>query len=183
MAKKDNSGKFWPYMILGFLAIGITLGYWTIKSAINMPVRESNAFMKKYQEADKGANEILEANTKFDAKYKLEITGLQDSSFKPKNLKRKSHKYFELQKNNKITIEVKSKDNSVVADAKIVLLLTRPQTSMDDKIYNNIKFKDGKYIVNNIKIEGFGRYILRLKISKDDAIKYKDIYCYRAKQE
>ena len=39
MAK--NKGKtYWPHMILGFLAIGITLGYWTVKSATSMPVQE-----------------------------------------------------------------------------------------------------------------------------------------------
>jgi len=179
--KKDDSGKFWPYMILGFLAIGITLGYWTIKNTINMPVHESNEFMQKYQDADKSANEIIEAAQRFDAKYNLEVSGLDKSDFKPKFLKRKPHQYFKLNDNNKIDIKITTKDGKVVSDANVTLLLTRPQTETDDKYFKNIKFSNGSYVVDNLKITKPGRYILRVRATKGDATKYLDTYCYKEK--
>ena len=180
MSNKDNdSGKFWPYMILGFLAIGITLGYWTVKNTINMPVHESNEFMQKYQDADKGANEIIESQARFDSRYNVKFEGLQKSDFKPKFLKRKPHQYFSLNDKNSVVLEVKTKDGVNVEDANVTLLLTRPQTESDDVYFKDIKFKDNGYIIDNIEIKKPGRYILRFKISKGDATKYLDIYAYK----
>ena len=60
MAKKNKEKTYWPHMILGFLALGITLSYWTVKSASSVPVQESNNYMLKYQTADYTINEIIE---------------------------------------------------------------------------------------------------------------------------
>ena len=38
--KKEKT--YWPHVIVGFIMMGVTLGYWTIKSASFMPVQESN---------------------------------------------------------------------------------------------------------------------------------------------
>jgi len=181
MSKDNDSGKFWPYMILGFLAIGITLGYWTVKNTINMPVHESNEFMQKYQDADKRANDIIEAQAKFDKKYDVKFSGLQKSDFKPKFLKRKPHQYFTLNDKNSVALEIKTKDGVVVNDANVTLLLTRPQTEKDDIYFKDIKIKDGQYIVDNLEIKKPGRYILRFRVLKDNAAKYIDIYCYKDK--
>jgi hypothetical protein len=183
MSKNDDSGKYWPYMILGFLAIGITLGYWTIKNTINMPVHESNEFMQKYQDADKGANEIMAAQDRFDKRYNIEIAGLQKSDFKPKFLKRKPHKYYKLEEKNNLLIKITDKSGNAISDANITLLVTRPQTESDDRYYKDIKFENGIYRVSEIEIKKPGRYILRVKASKGDAAKYLDTYCYKEKQE
>jgi len=181
MSKKDDSGKYWPYMILGFLAIGITLGYWTIKNTISLPVHESNKFMQKYQSADKNANEISEAEAKFDSKYSVELSGLQSSNFKPKHIKRKAHKYYKLDNINNITVTVKSKDGSSVEDVKLVALLTKPETGMYDVDIKNILNKGkGVFEIKELKVAKPGRYILRLKLSNKDAIKYVDYYGFKA---
>ncbi len=57
---KNNEKTYWPHMILGFLTIGLTLSYWTVKSDSSMPVQESNQYMLKYQMADININQILE---------------------------------------------------------------------------------------------------------------------------
>ena len=183
MSKKNDSGKYWPYMILGFLAIGITLGYWTIKNTISLPVHESNEFMQKYQSADKNANEISEAEAKFDSKYSVELSGLEDSNFKPKHLKRKPHKYYKLNNTNDIIVTVKAKDGSSVKDVKLVALLTRPQTELEDVSIKNITTDgNGTFEIKNLKVEKPGRYILRVKFSNNDAIKYIDYYGFKAKK-
>ncbi|HGZ70350.1 MAG TPA: hypothetical protein ENK74_03045 [Nitratifractor sp.] len=180
MKQKNNSGKYWPYMILGFLFIGITLGYWTIKNTISMPVHESNEFMQKYQDADKQANKIEESQARFDAKYNVTFSGLEKSDFKPKHLKRKPHLHYALSDNNSVTYSVKGKDGAAVTDANITFLLTRPQTEKDDveikTIANN---KDGTYTVSDIKVANKGRYILRAKIAVGQDTKYLDIYGFK----
>jgi hypothetical protein len=179
MSDKNDSGKYWPYMILGFLAIGITLGYWTVKNTINMPVHESNEFMQKYQDADKGANEIMAAQDRFDKRYNIELAGLKKSDFKPKFLKRKAHQYYALEQKNSLLIKITDKSGKIVSDANVTLLVTRPQTESDDRYYKDIKFKDGAYSVENIEIKKPGRYILRVKATKGDATKYFDTYCFK----
>ena len=180
MSKNDNSGKYWPYMILGFLFIGITLGYWTIKNTISLPVHESNKFMQKYQDADKASIEIEESQARFDAKYNVAFKGLEKSDFKPKHLKRKAHVHYILKENNSFDFIIKDKNGSGINDANITLLVTRPQTEKEDYYVKDItKSGNGIYKVNNIKIPHKGRYILRSKITIGDDTKYLDIYGFK----
>ena len=181
MSNNNDSGKYWPYMILGFLAIGITLGYWTIKSTISMPVREENAFMMKYQDADKVANEIAEAEARFDSKYNVEVSGLNKSDFKPKNLKRKPHQYFKLESNNTVIYKITKKDNTPINDANVTLLLTRPSTNVDDKMIGSLKNSGNGEYKANILISKPGRYILRVRIQVGNDLKFLDTYCYKEK--
>ncbi len=184
MSNNSDKGKFWPYMILGFLFIGITLGYWTIKNTISMPVRESNAYMQKYQSADKNFNEIAEKEALFDSNYTLTLSGLEKSDFKPKHLKRKPHQYWTLNRVNKITYSVKNRDGSAVNDANVTLLLTRPNTNVDDKTFKNIKSDgSGNYIIENLTINKPGRYILRVRVQKGEAVKFMDTYCFAPKSK
>ncbi len=183
MSKNNDSGKYWPYMILGFLFIGITLGFWTIKSTISLPVHESNSFMQKYQDADKGANEIVESQARFDSKYELVIDGLSKSDFKPKYLKRKAHVHYKLDSTNSLSIKVSSKSGASVDGISAVALLTRPQTELDDKKLKCIKIDAGTFEIKDFSVQKFGRYIIRLKISDEsNDTKYLDIYGYRAKK-
>ena len=183
MSKKNDSGKFWPYMILGFLAIGITLGYWTIKNTISLPVHESNEYMQKYQTREKNANEISDAEAKFDTKYSVELSGLDKSDFKPKHLKRKPHKYYKLNSVNNIKLTVKAKDSSSLKDVKLIAILTRPQTELEDVNIKNIaKDVNGTFEIKDLKVEKPGRYILRVKFFDKDAIKYIDYYGFKAKK-
>lgn len=66
MANNSEKKKtYWPHMIVGFLFLGITLGYWTVKTASKMPVQESNEYLMKYQQADININDILEKKSTF----------------------------------------------------------------------------------------------------------------------
>ena len=182
MNNKDNSGKYWPYMILGFLFIGITLGFWTIKSTISLPVHESNEFMKKYQDADKGANEIEESAARFDSKYNISFSGLEKSAFKPKFLKRKPHQYYVLNELNTLKFNITAKDTKKIAKFNAVGILTRPQTEVDDKKLDILNNGNGSFEIKNFKVQKLGRYIIRLKISDDsNDTKYIDIYGFRGK--
>ncbi len=180
MSKKDDSGKFWPYMILGFLFIGITLGYWTIKNTISLPVRESNAFMMKYQDADVNADLMQESAERFDSKYSIIISGLEHVEFKPKNLKRKPHRYVGLNESNTFSYFISSKDGKGV-DANVSILLTKPGTNEDDLPIIKVKGDRGLYRVDSLLVTKPGRYIIRARFIVGKDIKFIDTYGVRVK--
>lgn len=178
MAKNDNK-TYWPHMILGFLSIGIILGFWTIKSAINTPVNESNEYQLSYQMADMNINKIIEAQKLFDSKYIVKPIGFKKSSFEPKGfLKRKHGEIIALNKNNTISYEIKSLSGSKIDDANVTFLLTRPQTRNDDQEFKDIKGNAGVYTIKNLHLKKAGRYILRLRAQIGDAVSFVEYEAY-----
>ncbi len=165
-------------MILGFLSIGMTLGYWTISSAIHMPVNESNAFQSKYQQADMHINEIIEAQQRFDAKYRITLLDIHPSDFQPnKFLKRKHGEILALQKKNHLRYKVETLSGEAVNDANVSFLLTRPHTVADDQKFDALKADQGIYHVD-FDLEKAGRYTLRLRVQKGDAIGFVGYEAY-----
>jgi len=165
-------------MILGFVAIGLMLSFWTVKSTIGMPVHESNEYMMKYQAADLNANEIQEAQSRFDSRYVLKLENMELSDFKAKNLKRKNRRIVSLHAVNNIEYSLRDKAGNPVSDANVTLLVTRPHTEKDDQTIADINGSNGLYTVKNLKLAKPGRYILRVRVQKGDAVGYLDTEGY-----
>jgi len=174
MAGSEEKKTYWPHMILGFIAIGLGLGFWTVKSTVGLPVHESNEYMMKYQEADLDANEILEAQHRFDARYRLSLEGMKLSDFKEKNLKRKGRKIVRLDAVNRIVYRITDHSGNPVTDANVSLLLTRPHTEKDDQFFPKIQSDNGNYAIPSLRLKKPGRYILRVRAQKGDAVGYLD---------
>ena len=175
MASPDNnSGKYWPYLILGFIFIGLFLGFWTVRATISMPVHESDAYQKKYQDADRNINKILEAQHRFDAKYKLEPVGFKPSSFKLKDYAIKHGKVVSLEKEMVMNYRITTIDGHAVHDANLTLLITRPQTLADDQTLSDLKEKDGFYTTQTVILKNPGRYLLKLRAQIGDAVGFLD---------
>jgi hypothetical protein len=172
MASSTDDGKFWPWMILGFIFIGVFLGFWTIKSTSSLPVHESNDFMQKYQLADIYFNQIQEAQERFDAKYVVEVSGLKLSSFQPKHLKRKQVDVLALASSNLITITVRDRQGTPINDANVSLLLTRPFTQNEDQKFLSIPGSNGTYTLKDLKPGKPGRYLIYIRTQIKDAIDY-----------
>ena len=171
MANKNNSrGKYWPYMILGFIFIGLFLGFWTVRSAISMPVHESEAYQKKYQDTDNNINKILEAQQRFDARYMLKPVGFIPSSFKPKDYEIKHGKVVALTSGMVMRYRITDHNGHAVHDANVTLLLTRPQTEAEDQTFRNLKGDNGTYSTPKVTLKNPGRYLLRLRAQIGDAI-------------
>ena len=178
MANNSDKGKYWPYMILGFVAIGIILGYWTVKHAIGMPVHESNEYMMKYQTADTDANKIIEAQQRFDQRYQVRLEGMMLSDFKPEHLKRKAGPVVTLGPVNTVSYRVTDKAGQAVNDANVSLLVTRPHTEKEDQLFKEIKGENGLYTVRDLQLKNPGRYILRVRVQKGDAVGFQDTAGY-----
>ncbi len=179
MAKENREKTYWPHMILGFLLVGITLGYWTVKSASSIPVQESNEYMLKYQQADMNINEIIKSEKAFNEAYTIEIFDVEMLPVKKNEvMHRQLKEQVKLGKGkNVFTYAITAKNGVAVSDANVSFLLTRPHTKNDDVMIETVPFSDGKYKVK-VSIEKPGRYILRLRAKVGGSIGYSDIPAY-----
>jgi len=180
MAKKNKEKTYWPHMIVGFLFLGITLSYWTVKSASSMPVQESNEYMLKYQQADMNINEIMKSKIRFNAKYKIELVNAQSIMLEIENAKRaKEEKSVVLAQGlNNFTYRVSNTSGEFMSDANVTFLLTRPHSVKEDLLVENIPVVEGNFKIDNISITKPGRYVLQLRAKIGDAIGYSEIPAY-----
>ncbi len=179
----ENKQKtYWPHMIVGFLFIGLILGFWTIKSASSMPVERENAYMMSYQDADKNFNEIQEAQAKFDSEYTIKLLDVKTVHIEDNNNSRKYHNDpIELTQNNNFKYDISDKNGkSVTTDLNVTFLLTRPATDTEDvKVSKVLADKDGKFIVSNVGIKNKGRYTLVLRVAtKDGSVGFLETPAY-----
>jgi hypothetical protein len=178
MAKNENK-TYWPHMILGFLAIGITLGYWTIKSANALPVQESNTYMLKYQQADMHINDILLAKQAFDKEYRIEIQGVE-TMVMTDNIHSNRLQFNPI----KLSLGVNhfsyivTKEGKVVNDANVSFLLTRPHSRREDAMQEVVLFKDNAYKTQDFDIQKAGRYTLQFRAIIGDKMGYSSLSAY-----
>ena len=177
---KNKEKTYWPHMILGFLFLGITLSYWTVKSASSMPVHESNEYMLKYQIADMNINEIINSKALFDQSYTIEIVDVKKAMYKLENAKRaKAESSIVLtQGKNSFNYLVTTKDGKAVSDANVTFLLTQPHSVKQDNYVENIPFVDGKFQVSDINITKAGRYTLQLRAKIGETTGYSQLAAY-----
>jgi len=178
--QNNNEKTYWPHMILGFLAIGITLGYWTIKSAISLPVQEVNDYMMKYQHADIHINDILESKMAFDKVYDIEIqnveTMVMTDNIYSKRLQPNAVKLTPGK--NQFSYVVRSKSGEVVSDANASFLLTRPHSRRDDVMIESVAFQNGRYVTPELDIVKAGRYTLQFRAVIGNKTGYSQIPAY-----
>jgi len=180
MAKQSKETSYWPHMILGFLVIGLTLSYWTVKSASSVPVQESNAYLLKYQQADMNINEIMKAKESFDKQYRIALVNVKKRERPLLNAKRaKEVEVVVLHKGkNSFDYRITNLKGEPLSLAKVTFLLTRPHTVREDRVIENIPFEGGLYRVKDVDITKAGRYLLRLKVEVGDEIGYSEVPAY-----
>ncbi len=181
MAKKTKETSYWPHMIMGFLIIGVSLGYWTVKHATALPVQESNEYMMKYQQADIHINDILKRKANFDKQFNIEIVDAPMGVLELENTKRAKEEKVVVLKNgsNSFSYRVSSKSGVPLTDANVTFLLTRPHTNKDDVMIGNVSGKNGLYRVDDINVSKPGRYTLQLKVMVDkNTIGYSETPAY-----
>lgn len=178
--EKNQNKTYWPQMILGFLAVGITLGYWTVKSASSMPVQQENEFMLSYQMADMNINEIIERKKAFDAAYKINLvhaeTMVMTDNINSNRVQPDSVKLS--QGENTFDYQVVTSTGENVTDANVTFLLTRPHTRTEDMTLSDLPYADGVYRAKTVMVTKPGRYTLQLKVQVGDAIGYSQIPAY-----
>lgn len=150
--------NYWPHTVIAMI-IGIVIASSaTISIAVDNPVHEENIFMDTYQNVDDNINEILVSQHHFIQKYKIEV----DDKLK----------FGE----NSINIKVIDKaTNNLVENAKVKVLITRPETTKFDQILEDLKFENGAYKATPIKIEKEGRWFIMPQVKIGELIGFQKL--------
>ncbi len=148
----------WPYAIGISIALVFGACIATIFITSQRPVEKSDTYMMGYHEADAKANELLQARIDFDKEYKVEYVtdGL--------NLKSTIIKY-------KIT----NLDLVAIQNAKIQVVVTRPNNHKHDQTLTSSTLIDGVYTFEAIELPVEGRWDIMAKISVGDKQRYFNV--------
>ncbi len=146
--------NYWPHFIIALVIFAIGMGVWTVKTAIDNPVEIDDTYMMSYQDLDKNIYKIEAMKRKFQQRYQVRLL-TQKLKFPDAH----------------IEFEILTKDGKPVADADVVVLLTRPETNKYD-IKTHAKYINGRYAVD-AKLPLEGRWNLLLKIKIDDLVDYE----------
>ena len=152
---KENRGKIWAYSV-GFsiiLVFGFCVATVFVVESAN--VQESNEYMTNYQSAEINANDYINNKIAFDKKYQI--------SYVPSDLTKSASLLF----------KVKTLSGKLVKNAKLTILVSRPDTHVYDQKLQSSVFKNGNYIFNNVKFEKPGSWDI---ITKVEIGKYSRFY-------
>ncbi|MCK9492149.1 MAG: FixH family protein [Sulfurimonas sp.] len=163
---KKSSGIIWPYAVS--IAIILVFGACvaTVVITNTLPVEDSDTYMRGYHEADAAANEIIEARIAFDKEYTVDYIneGL--------NLDNSTIKY-----------KVTDKQNNPINDAKVKIVITRPNNHKHDQILESFEVSDGIYSFESIKIPIEGRWDIMAKVNVGKLERYLNIKADTRKDE
>ena len=142
-----SKGMIWPYAIS--IAIVLVFGACiaTVIIANKLPVEKSDTYMMGYHEADAKANELIQSRIDFNKKYKIEYVtdGL--------NLDNTIIKY-----------KISNLNAQAVKDAKIEIVITRPNNHKYDQKLKSPIYKDGVYTFSSVKLAVEGRWDIMAKV-------------------
>ncbi|MEA1918023.1 MAG: FixH family protein [Campylobacterota bacterium] len=155
--KKESSGIIWPYAIGISIILVIFASYYTVKVALEHPVEQSNLFMRNYHDADANINQIIMDEIEFNKNYRATLV---ESDMNMKNTT--------------VAFRIMTKDATMFNDAKIQLILTRPQNDKSDIKPINPIVKDGLYTFSNIELSHEGRWDIMAKITAGKYYRYLD---------
>ena len=143
-----SNGKIWPYAIGLSIFLVFIAAVATVVITSTMPVEDSDTYMMGYHEADAKANELIASKIAFNKKYKLEL--LSDSLHVEGSTL--SYKVTDIQDN-------------LINDAKVLVIVTRPNKHKYDQELNNPTIVDGVYTFSNVKLELEGRWDVMAKVN------------------
>lgn len=143
-----NPGTKWPILI-GLSIVGVIGAcVWTVKVAINNPVEMSDYGMQNYHQYDRDVNQIIEAKIAFDQKYVIAFLTPQIT-----------------EKGTVIEYGLKTKDGVEIDNAKVDVILTRPDENKYDINLTNPTVSRGKYTFAPVDLSKAGRWDIMAKIT------------------
>jgi len=150
-----ESGKLWPYGV--GIAITLVFGFCvaTIMVTSKANIQPSNDYMVKYQEADAKANDYIQAKIAFNKKYNVEYITESIGGDNPV-----------------VKYSVKDLNGNPVNDAKIVISISRPETSEFDQTLENPKVQNGIYSFEGAKFPKAGVWNIIAKVTVGDNYRF-----------
>ena len=138
---KPSNGKIWPYAIVISILMIVAASVATVMVALEHPVEMSDSNMQEYHHYDKFANEFIAARIAFNKNYTITY---------------ESEK-FDLD-NAEIIYKVTDSSGANIDNAKIDIVLTRPDNVNSDIVLNTPTVANGHYTFNAGKLPLVGRW-------------------------
>ncbi len=149
MGKLLKSGRLWPYAIgisiFGIFSACVASIFVTTQYA---PVQLSDEKMLNYHEADAKANDLINSQIAFDKKYDIQYL----------------HSGLNVNNDTKIAYKIVDKNKNAIDNAKLKILLTRPDTLKYNIELTSPKVSNGTYTFSNTKLPVEGRWNIIAKI-------------------
>ncbi|MDY0116347.1 MAG: FixH family protein [Sulfurimonadaceae bacterium] len=154
-----SSGKIWPYAIsLAIFFIFSACVTSIVVTTQYAPVELSDQYMMNYHEADAQANDLINAQIAFDKNY--------DFAYIPEGLNLE---------NTEIVYKITDKNQHAINDAKIKVVLTRPDQLQYNMEFENPTIRDGIYSFNDIKLPLEGRWNIIAKVEVGEHSRYYNL--------
>ena len=148
----NNKGKIWAYSV-GFSII-LVFGFCvtTVVITSQASIQETNEYMTNYQKAELNANDYINSRIAFDKKYKIKYI--------PSQMKESA---------SSIKYKVEDLNGNLVENAKLEILVSRPETHEFDQKLDNSVYEDGLYVLSNVQFpkKGIWDIIAKVTIGKD----------------
>jgi len=154
MSKKSD-GRIWPYAIVVSILLIVVASGITIYVAIQHPVEMSDSNMQEYHHYDKNANDFIAAKIAFNRNYS--ITYMSEK--------------FDI--NDAVVVyKVTDVSGAVVNNAKLDIILTRPDNRNSDIVLDNPTVENGIYTFNAGKLPLIGRWNIMAHVVAGDNERY-----------
>lgn len=153
-----SNGKIWPYAIGTSIIFIFGACVATIVVTSQMPVEKSDTYMMAYQDADAQANELIQAEIEFNKKYKIEYINNGISLT-----------------NSTLEYKVTDLENNPIENAKIDVIITRPNNHKNDQELKSPKYENGIYTFENVTLPIDGRWDIMAKLSIGDNQRFYNV--------
>ena len=162
--KKERN--YWPHAIVTVLIFMVFACAMVVKIAMDNPVQMDSFYLEKYQQVDENINEIKEKQRIFEENFAL--------VYKTKK--------FTMGKTNSFEMSIKNiKNDSIVQNAEIRLVISRPDTNEFNQEFKLKSAKNGVFVFDGIKAEKPGRWQVLTKINIDDKSSFNRYEVYASK--
>jgi nitrogen fixation protein FixH len=161
--KVKSERSYYPYVVVGMILGCVVACGFTIKIAVDNPVEMDTFYMEKYQQVDHSINTILELQEKFNAKFDLAY----------------STEKFDMGQNS-ITLTLTDKSGAPINDAKMTMMISRPDSNKENKQFNPSKVENGHYTFGPFEINKPGRWQILSKIELGEFKGYHKNEAYAA---
>lgn len=153
--KSSLSARIWPYAIGGsiVLVFGFCVATVIVTSSAN--IQTTNEYMTNYQTAEINANDYINNKIAFDKKYKIKYVASK------------------LHDNATVNFKVTDLNNQSVENAKLTILVSRPETHEFDQKRIDAQFVKGVYLFKDVKLPKKGMWDI---ITKVEVGKYSRFY-------
>ncbi len=158
--------NYWPHAIVIVLIFMVFACAMVVKIAMDNPVQMDSFYLEKYQTVNEDINSILEKQKNFEENF---------------SIKYKTEK-FTIGKSNTFKMSIENiKNQSLVKNAEIKLVLSRPDTNEFNQEFSLKSATNGVFIFDGIEVNKPGRWQILTKIKIGDKSSYNKYEVYASK--